>query len=228
MSFKEFKDLISAGESLRSKVNGMHTSDAKAFSPEFENFMKSQKTEIVTSLEPIYSAGKKQTQILDSEISFWNGYLSHDLLNIQVHHALLIKEQQSYEQKVEATRRAKSLAQKNDELLAKARSKGNAIDIHKYESQVDSLHKAVDDATRAQEDALTAYNNYYEEYKSKFLEILSSDLFTLVDSRQKQVQNLSLYADEIINSINLLVPPTDDTVPHLQKRLQDLEAVVIE
>ena len=228
MSFKEFKELISNGEKLRSKLIGIHGSERKVFSEDFEKFIKSQKVEIASSLEPILSAGKKQIQVIESDVNFWNGYVSQDLLNIQAHQALLVKEQQNYQQKVEASQRAKALVQKNDENLKKAQEKKNAVDIHKYESQVEPLRQACEDAERAQEQALNAYNEYYDQYKLKFLDILSSDLYSLVDFRQKQAEQLSTCADEILNSIQTISAPPDAFVENLQKKLQDLEEVVIE
>lgn len=228
MSFKEFKETQTAGEKIHTAAIKMAESDAKAFGNDFNHFLESQKPEVKKALTPIAESCRKETKNIEETAAFWSGFLSQDMLKLQGLHTLLLKEQAALQAKVDAAKKSKAIAEKNDANVSKARQKNNAADIAKYEAQVQSTHQRAEDDQKAEEEARIAYNTYFEDYKSKFIDQLATNVRTFADARQKELDQLSVFADEISNSILLIAEPEEVTIPHLKQRLQELESITID
>ena len=228
MAFKEYKDTCSVAEDMRAHILEMHDSDSKAFSPEFKKFIESQKPEIAKPLNLISDEGGKQLHAFRTSFNWWTDFLGQDLVNLQNLHSDLIQQQNLLQAKQNEAHKADLAFTKNNENLDKARNKNNPKDIALYESQTPALQKQKDDSHKAADEQQEFYNKYSEEYKSKFLDSFATSLSNLVKGRQTVLAELMTVADNISEAIQTIEEPKDSSIPPLQTRLNDLEAVVIE
>ncbi|OHT09458.1 hypothetical protein TRFO_04518 [Tritrichomonas foetus] len=154
--------------------------------------------------------------------------LQKDFQQIKIANERLQNGQSALNDSNNAAQKAKKEAEKADELLAKARSKGYPAEIAKCEQRADLARNKADIAASRADDEKGRFSQHRDEYSAEFLQTLTKILDAICEEKQKEIAELEPMGEKLKEAVAGIQEYDDEAIKRLEKKLEELDAEVIE
>jgi hypothetical protein len=225
--FPEFHAVISSLETLSKSETTIVQGQGRAFAEEFRRYAKSQKGNFADALNSVCDAGSQQVKVQQEILSSLQK-LPQDLQPLLAQEAEISKWREVSINADALAAKSREIAERAQANLQRAKSSGRAADIGKAESAFSAAQRKADSDQSSADDQKSSLEKKEAPFRAQFLESFVTPLSATIDVRYKAAERLLALADDFQAAAERIEDFPDPTVERFEKRLADLEAVVID
>lgn len=217
--FPEYSDFESAFQTLQGEGLEIIDQDIKGFSEVFDRFANSQAQSVKEGVIQIGANGKRQTKSM-RHLFTTIAALPSDMEALKNMQADMKAKLDNVHDLQDAAKKSRVAAQKADEALSKAREKGNPLEISKAERKADEAHTKSENDDQAANDAQAEFTAFQVGYKVDFVDKTAELLSSAVDAKLKELDELAIIAQQMIDAAALISDYEDGCIPRLRQKLE--------
>ena len=223
-SFPEFEAFITSVEDMQ--TGEYQTIDAmqKAFAKDFEIFYLKQPSTVSQALKPIGTSMNKQVTVLQDNFSKFST-LPKELEVLKEKRKEYEKVKKEHQDLIDQYNTAKQNTQKAQDALNK---NSNSSDKSKFEANLQKCKEIESGLEKKYNDSVEPFNQATKQFEDSFIEILTTKLSALAESRQNVANEQRNIANEIAASIDKITDYEDKQIPQLKRLLKDLDYEIVD
>jgi hypothetical protein len=221
--FPEFHAVIASLSSLSKAEATIIEGQMRAFGDEFRRYASSQKEGFVDALNGICTAGTEQVKIERETLSNAQA-LPRDLQPLLALEADIAQWRQLSHNFDETAAKSRAAADKADAALQKAIGSSR----QKAEQTCSAAKRKAETDESSAADQKAALDKREEPFRRKFLESFVTPLAASIEVRYKSAERVLALTNEFQSAADQIALFEDPMIERLQKRLEDLNQVVID
>jgi hypothetical protein len=225
--FPEFADFTAAIDAIQAAGVGIIENDMAAFGDEFKRFANSQFPDVKANLDVIRENGNRQTRAM-RHLFLGTKALKEDLEPVRAKNQEFLNRQAELQRVRDVAKASRAAVAKADEGLQRAERKGNQVDIRQANLRVDQATQKADADEKAADDAQILFDAYKREYPLDFIDQFATLLEPAIDAKLEELGEVALAAQGIIEAAGKFTDYEDASIARMRKRLEELDAIVIE
>jgi hypothetical protein len=225
--FPEFTDFLDAIQAIQSSGLGIIENSMAAFGEEFKRFANSQFPDAKANLEMIQENGNRQARAM-RHLFLGTKTLKDDLEPIRRKNQEFLGRQAELKSAKDLVKSSRAAVGKAEEGLQRAERKGNQVDVRQAKAKVEQAIQKAGADEKAAEEAQASFDVYKQEYPIDFVDQLAILLEPAIDAKLEELNEVALAAQGIIEAAGKFTDYEDASIGRMRKRLDELDAIVIE